>query len=160
MKFGHQSLILSCIILHFWQLLVFSFPLICLFVCLCNLLLTNQLLDQLKPGGRLICPVGPEGGGQALEQHDKLSDGTITKTKLMGVIYVPLCDKSHQWPGCEYLQILAISRILLEISFIHTQSLVHLHGNKTNFHMKGFTLGLALKQRRKATRKSPIENIS
>ena len=32
----------------------------------------------------------------------------------------------------------------------------HLHVNKTNFHMKGFALGLALKQRRKATRKSPI----
>ena len=28
--------------------------------------------------------------------------------------------------------------------------------NKTNFHMKGFALGLALKQMRKATRKSPI----
>ena len=31
----------------------------------------------------------------------------------------------------------------------------HLHVNKTNFHVKGFALGLALKQRRKATRKSP-----
>ena len=30
------------------------------------------------------------------------------------------------------------------------------HVNKTNFHMKGFALGLALKQRRKATRKLPI----
>ena len=38
-----------------------------------------------------------------------------------------------------------------------TQILVHLHVNKTSFHMKGFALGLALKQRRKATRKSPIE---
>ena len=28
--------------------------------------------------------------------------------------------------------------------------------NKTNFHMKGFALGLGLKQRRNATRKSPI----
>ena len=44
----------------------------------------------------------------------------------------------------------------MEISFIHTQILVHLHVNKTNFHMKGFAPGLALKQRRKATRKSPI----
>ena len=34
----------------------------------------------------------------------------------------------------------------MEISFIHMQILVHLHVNKTNFHMKGFTLGLALKQ--------------
>ena len=33
----------------------------------------------------------------------------------------------------------------------------NLRVNKTNFHMKGFALGLALKQRRKATRKSPIE---
>ena len=37
------------------------------------------------------------------------------------------------------------------------QILVYLHVNKTNFHMKGFALGLTLKQRRKATRKSPIE---
>ena len=44
----------------------------------------------------------------------------------------------------------------MEISFIHTQIFVHLHVNKTNFHMKGFTLELALKQRRKATRMSPI----
>ena len=47
----------------------------------------------------------------------------------------------------------------MEISFIHTQILVHLRVNKTNFHMKGFTLGLALKQRRKATQKSPIAFI-
>ena len=32
----------------------------------------------------------------------------------------------------------------------------NLHVNKTDFHMKGFALGLALKQRRNATRKSPI----
>ena len=32
--------------------------------------------------------------------------------------------------------------------------------NKTNFHMKGFALGLALKQRRKATRKSPIACVA
>ena len=36
--------------------------------------------------------------------------------------------------------------------------LVHLHVNKTNFHVKGFALGLALKQRRKATGKSPIQD--
>ena len=38
----------------------------------------------------------------------------------------------------------------MEIGFIHMQMLVHLHGNKTNFHMKD------LKQRRKATQKLPI----
>ena len=31
----------------------------------------------------------------------------------------------------------------MKISFIHMQILVHLHVNKTNFHKKGFTPGLA-----------------
>ena len=44
----------------------------------------------------------------------------------------------------------------MEISFVYMQILVHLHVNKTNFHMKGFAPEIALKQRRKATRKSPI----
>ena len=44
----------------------------------------------------------------------------------------------------------------MKISFIPMQILVHLHVNKTNFYMKGFALGLALKQRRKATRKWAI----
>ena len=35
----------------------------------------------------------------------------------------------------------------------------NLRVNKTNFHMKGFAHGLALKQRRKATRKSPTVAI-
>ena len=45
----------------------------------------------------------------------------------------------------------------MEISFIQMQILVHLHVNKTNFHMKGFALGLTLKQRQKATQKLLIE---
>ena len=34
----------------------------------------------------------------------------------------------------------------MEISFIHTPILVHLHVNKTTFYMKDFALGLSLKQ--------------
>ena len=57
-----------------------------------------KLVNQLLPGGRIIIPVGPEGRDQFLEQIDKSTDGggMITRTKLMGVRYVPLTDKARQ----------------------------------------------------------------
>lgn len=56
----------------------------------------EALHKQLKPGGRLIVPVGPRNGDQYLEQHDKLQDGSIKVQKLMGVRYVPLTSKEKQ----------------------------------------------------------------
>lgn len=52
----------------------------------------DNLLKQLKKGGRMICPVGPAGETQHLEQYDMLPNGEIKKETLMAVVYVPLTD--------------------------------------------------------------------
>ncbi|XP_059505374.1 protein-L-isoaspartate(D-aspartate) O-methyltransferase-like [Stegostoma tigrinum] len=59
----------------------------------------QNLLDQLKPGGRMVVSVGVSGGSQSLQQFDKTLDGTIVRTTLMGVIYVPLTDREKQLRG-------------------------------------------------------------
>jgi len=54
----------------------------------------QPLIDQLKPGGRLVVPVGGQGGGQSLLVIEKKSDGTIVRRNVLAVRFVPLTDKS------------------------------------------------------------------
>lgn len=59
----------------------------------------EALHKQLKPGGRMVVPVGPNGGTQFLEQHDKRADGRVEVKRLMAVRYVPLTSKEQQVSG-------------------------------------------------------------
>ena len=59
-----------------------------------------KLMEQLKPGGRLLIPIGAEGAHQSMQQIDRSKeDGTFHRKILSGVVFVPLTDKEHQWHG-------------------------------------------------------------
>ena len=48
------------------------------------------LVEQLKPGGRLVIPVGPQTPGQNLLVIEKGADGKTTTRKVLAVRFVPL----------------------------------------------------------------------
>jgi protein-L-isoaspartate(D-aspartate) O-methyltransferase len=54
----------------------------------------QPLIDQLKPGGRLVVPVGGQVSGQSLLVIEKQPDGTVTRRSVLAVRFVPLTDKS------------------------------------------------------------------
>jgi len=54
----------------------------------------EALIKLLKPGGRMLIPIGPPGGDQALYQLDKDEKGKVATEKLLGVRYVPLVKGS------------------------------------------------------------------
>ena len=57
----------------------------------------DALIAQLAKGGRLVVPVGPEGGHQKLMVYDRSADtGDVRESSAMGVVYVPLCDRDYQ----------------------------------------------------------------
>ncbi|KAK4532157.1 hypothetical protein CCYA_CCYA11G3014 [Cyanidiococcus yangmingshanensis] len=61
----------------------------------------RPLLEQLKPGGRMVIPVGPEGGDQKLIaiDRDEADPSKYVQKDITGVRYVPLCDLAYQWQG-------------------------------------------------------------
>jgi len=48
------------------------------------------LVEQLKPGARLVIPVGMPGGVQELRVVDKHADGSVTSRDILLVAFVPL----------------------------------------------------------------------
>lgn len=53
----------------------------------------KKLVEQLKPGGRMIIPVGDSFFSQDLVLIEKLESGKIVSRTLIGVRFVPLVDK-------------------------------------------------------------------
>lgn len=54
------------------------------------------LVEQLAKGGRLVLPVGEQGGGQYLLLIRKADDGTISETKIAPVAFVPMTGEARK----------------------------------------------------------------
>jgi protein-L-isoaspartate(D-aspartate) O-methyltransferase len=48
------------------------------------------LIEQLRPGGRMVVPVGPRHGDQELTLLTKDSAGKVTRRNILPVAFVPL----------------------------------------------------------------------
>jgi protein-L-isoaspartate(D-aspartate) O-methyltransferase len=57
------------------------------------------LIEQLKPGGVLVIPVGPITAAQSLIRIGKRADGTIEKTTVIPVAFVPLTGDHGRGPA-------------------------------------------------------------
>ena len=53
----------------------------------------EPLITQLKPGGRLVIPVGPENEVQSLQVLEKTEDGQTRVTHVLPVRFVPFLDE-------------------------------------------------------------------
>ncbi len=56
----------------------------------------GPLIEQLKPGGRLVIPLGSAWRAQELVLLSKGADGTITSRGVMGVRFVPMVGKAQE----------------------------------------------------------------
>jgi protein-L-isoaspartate(D-aspartate) O-methyltransferase len=58
----------------------------------------RPLIDQLKPGARLVIPVDTEHWAQTLKVIEKRPDGGIEERALLAVAFVPLTGIDHNQP--------------------------------------------------------------
>jgi protein-L-isoaspartate(D-aspartate) O-methyltransferase len=59
----------------------------------------QPLLEQLKPSARLVIPVGGVFMGQDLIVFEKQQNGSITRSNVLAVAFVPLTGKNHKEPA-------------------------------------------------------------
>lgn len=53
------------------------------------------LVDQLRPGGRMVLPLGPAWRTQQLTIVDKAEDASVTRRKVMAVGFVPMIKETR-----------------------------------------------------------------
>mmetsp|Transcript_2134 Transcript_2134/g.4904 ORF Transcript_2134/g.4904 Transcript_2134/m.4904 type:complete len:230 (-) Transcript_2134:172-861(-) len=58
--------------------------------------LPTALLEQLKPGGIMVIPIGPAGKNQELWRYEKDNQGKVSSRVITGVVYVPLVRTSSE----------------------------------------------------------------
>ncbi len=56
----------------------------------------QPLLDQLKPGGRIVMPIGPSNPQEQLIVATKAADGAITRCSLGLAMFVPLTGRGER----------------------------------------------------------------
>jgi len=59
----------------------------------------QPLVEQLKPGGKMVIPVGPRDGAQDLMLIEKAADGTLASRVVIPVRFVPLTGKGADAKG-------------------------------------------------------------
>ncbi len=61
--------------------------------------LPQELIEQLKPGGRLVIPVGPPWTTQQLMRITRGEDGNIVEEPILPVAFVPLVEERDEGRG-------------------------------------------------------------
>lgn len=56
----------------------------------------QPLIDQLKPGARMVVPVGPQHGYQSLQVLEKQQNGEVNTTDILPVGFVPFIKRDRE----------------------------------------------------------------